>query len=607
MRRILPVLLLVLCAGPALPQTATRVVHAIAMHGEPKYGPDFRNFDYVNPSAPRAGDVRFGAIGTFDSFNPFILRGLPAAAVSLTFEALTVGSNDEPFTRYCLICETMEIPEDRSWITFNLRPQARFHDGSPITPDDVIWTFQTLIQSGHPRFRSYYADVERVERVGERGVRFTFRGTENREMPLIIGELPILSRAYWANRDFSRTTLEAPLGSGPYRIESHEAGRFVVLRRVDNWSRGLPVNVGRFNFETIRYDYYREPNVALEAFKAGEYDIRQENRAQAWAQSYDSPARAQGLYRLEEIPEQRTSGMQAFGMNLRRALFRDVALRQAIILAYDFETANRQLFFGAYVRTRSYFDGGELAARGLPSPEELEILNRFRGRVPEQVFTAEYNPPRTPGTGPEGWRDNRREATQILTRAGYRVQNNRLMTPQGQPVTFEIMLVAGDGFERIALPFVQNLRTLGIEVTIRNVDVAQYQRRFDEFDYDMAVFVFGQSESPGNEQRDYWRGDRAAVPGSSNYAGIADPAIDELVELVVAAPSREALVARTRALDRVLQWSHYMVPNWHTAVDRVAFWDRFARPSVTPRSGFDWTVWWVDPARDAALRARRGR
>jgi len=595
-------------AAPAQPAQRTVTSYALAMHGDVKYPAGFRHFEYADPNALKGGDVRFAAIGSFDSFNGFILRAQPAAGSGLLYDTLTVGSQDEPFTRYCLICETMEVPEDRSWITFNLRADARFNDGSPLTADDVIWTFQTLMTSGHPAYRSYYADVDRVERVGERGVRFVFKSSENRELPLIVGELVVMSRAWWQNRQFDRPNLEVPLGSGPYRVDSFEAGRYVVYRRVANyWAANHPTRVGQFNFDTMRYDYYRDQTIAREAFKAGAYDIRPENQALAWATGYQGPALEQGLIRMEAIPVTRVAGMQGWAVNLRRPQFQDRRVRQALLYAYDFETANRTLFYGAYTRTRSYFDNSELAARGLPSPEELAILEPLRAQLPAEVFTTEFQPPRTPGTGIEGWRENRRIAARLLTEAGWRVQNQRLVNAQGQELSFEILL-SDQQFERVALPFVENLRALGINARIRTVDTAQYERRMEDYDFDMTIGLFPQSESPGNEQRDFWSSEAARVTGSRNIIGITNPAIDALVNLVVAAPDRAALVTRTRALDRALQWGIYLVPNWHLPADRVAYWDRFARPTAQQRRvGYDATLWWVDPQRDAALRARRGR
>jgi len=580
--------------------------HGIAMHGDLKYGPDFRHFDYANPAAPSGGEVRFHAVGTFDSFNAWILGGVPAGVGAVSLDTLMVSSADEPFSKYCLLCETIEVPADRSWITFHLRPQARFHDGKPVTADDVIWTFETIRTKGHPFFRSYYGSVQKVEKLDERSVKFSFADGTNRELPLIVGELPVFSKAWWSTRDFSRPSLEPQLGSGPYRIDTFEAGRFVTLRRVnDYWGRDLPVRRGHNNFDVMRYDWYRDPTVALEAFKAGEYDIRQENQALAWATRYQGPGLERGLYKKEEIAEERTSGMQGFVMNLRREPFRDPRVREALTYAFDFEWSNRQLFFDAYARTRSYFDNSELAARGLPSQEELALLEPFKAELPPRVFTEEYNPPKTDGSG--NLRDNLRVATRLLREAGWSVKDGNLVDAQGRQMRFDILLNQGGLFERIALPYIENLKRLGIQAQTRLVDTAQYQRRIEEFDFDMTVTVYGASESPGNEQRNYWSAAKADMVGGGNLAGIKSAAVDRIVEAIISAPDRASLVTRTRALDRVLQWSFLVVPHWHARVDRVAYWDRFDRPSVTPRVGYLPSVWWVDPQKDAALREKRAQ
>jgi microcin C transport system substrate-binding protein len=597
-------------AAPAAAQTlapGTGPRHAIAMHGDIKYPADFRNFDHVNPNAPKGGEVRFHAIGTFDSFNPWIIRGTANGLVGLTTETLMASSDDEPFTMYCLICRTVETPADRSWVEFELRPEARFHDGSPIEPEDVIWTLETLKTKGRPFYRSYYGDVVRAEKTGPRKVRFVFRNGENRELALIVGQIPVLPRKWWEGREFDRPLTEPPLGSGPYRIESFEMGRNAVLRRVaDHWARDLPTNRGRHNFDVLRYDWFRDPTVAHQSFIAGGFDLKMENIARVWATEYDVPAFRDGLFRKLEIPETRVAGMQAFVMNSRRRPFDDRRVRQALAHVFDYEWANRNLFFDAYVRTRSYFENSELAARGLPQGEELELLNRFRDRLPAEVFTTEYNPPKSDGSGQI--RDGLREATRLLREAGWRVVDGRLVDAQGRQMAFEFLIHQGQGgFERVINPFIQNLARLGIAARIRNVDVAQYQNRTDDFDFDVIVSGWGQSESPGNEQRDYWSSAKADQKASRNLAGIKDPAIDALIEAIIAAPDRASLVQRTRALDRALQWGHWVIPNWYTAVDRVAAWDRFAWPETNAKNGFDWTTWWIDPQRDAALRARRGR
>lgn len=591
-------------AGPA-DASAVTIGPAIAMHGDVKYGAGFQHFDYADPAAAKGGDVKLYGIGTFDSFNPFILRGLPAGVVGSTFDTLTVASADEPFTRYGLVAETIEVPADRSWVAFTLRPEARFHDGSPITIADVIFTFEILVQKGHPLYRSYYASVDKVEQVGERKVKFTFKAGENRELPLIVAELPVLSKKWWEGRDFEKTLLEPPLGNGPYKVEAFEAGRFVTLRRVpDYWAAKLAVNVGRNNFDTIRYDYYRDQTVALEAFKAGEYDIRLENSAKNWATGYDVPALKDGLIRKVELPEERVAPMQGLVFNTRRAIFRDRRVREALGYAFDFEWSNRTLFYGAYARTKSYFDNSELAARGLPEGEELKLLERFRGQVPEEVFTKPFVVPTTDGSGQ--WRDGQRAALRLLREAGWTAKDQRLVNAGGEPFSFEILL-SEPALERVALPYAENLRRLGIDARVRTVDTAQYQNRSDNFDFDMTVGVFAQSESPGNEQRDFWYSTKADVPGSRNLPGIKDPVVDQLVDLIIAAPDRASLVARTRALDRVLLWGFYLVPQYHNTVDRIAYWDRFAWPKVPSRRGFDLSLWWLDAGKDKALSAKGGR
>jgi microcin C transport system substrate-binding protein len=606
MRRI-ALLAAVLALSPAVhAQTPkTTVSHAFAIHGDVKYPADFKHYDYVNPDAPKGGEVKFPAPQTFDNLNPFILRGVPAAGSTAIYEALMARSGDEPATDYCQVCETIELPEDRSWATFTIRREARWHDGKPITPEDVIWTLETMKTKGHPRWRSYYANVAKTEKVGDRKVKFTFSGGENRELPGIIGEMPILPKHYWEKREFDKTTLEPPLGSGPYKIDALEAGRYIVLRRVpDYWGAKLAVNVGQNNFDTIRYDYYRDETVALEAFKAGQYDIRRENSAKNWASAYDIPQVKEGLIKREEIEDNSDRVMQGWFMNTRKPMFKDRRVREAIIYAFDFEWTNKNLFYGLYKRIDSYFGREELSARGLPKGEELAILEKFRDKLPPEVFTKAYAPPKTDGTG--NWRDNQRAATRLLTEAGWKVVNQRLVDPQGKPMSFEILL-DNPQFERITLPFVENLKRLGIEAQVRTVDVAQYTRRVEDYDFDMIVGLVGQSESPGNEQREYWSSAAAETKGAYNYAGISDPVVDQLIELVVSAPTRDTLVARTEALDRVLLWGHYVVPQFRLYKDWVASWDRFAHPATNPKIGYAPNTWWVDAQKDAALRQKRGQ
>jgi microcin C transport system substrate-binding protein len=573
--------------------------HGASMFGDLKYGPDFEHFEHADPNAPKGGSLTLSTIGTFDNLNPYILRGTAAAGVTLTFETLTTGSPDEPFSEYGLLAESIEIPEDRSWVAFTLRPEARWHDGQPVTVDDVIWTLETLKTKGHPFYRAYYANIVRAEADGERRVKMVFDGTVNRELPLIAGQMPVLPKHYFEGREFDRTTLEPVLGSGPYKISRVDPGRSIAYERVeDYWGADLPVNRGRYNFDQVRYEYFRDGNVALEAFKAGEYDFRSENSSRLWATAYTGPAFANGQIVREEVPNERGTGMQGFVFNTRRDMFRDPRTREALAYAFDFEWTNENLFYGQYERTDSYFSNSELASEGLPSEAELALLAPFRDQLPEEVFTQAYEPPSS--AVPGGLRANLRKALELLQEAGWEVRDGRMVDREtGQPFSFEILLNSPE-FERIAGPFVQNLQRLGIEAQVRTVDTAQYQERTDQFDFDMITNVWGQSESPGNEQRDFWSSESADIPGSRNLAGIKDPVVDHLIDKIITAASREDLVTATHALDRVLLWGHYVIPHWHIRDERIAYWDKFARTDVNPRYGIDLFAWWVDPAKVAA-------
>jgi len=474
-----------------------------------------------------------------------------------------------------------------------------------MTPDDVVWTFEMLRAKGQPHYRSYYGDVTKVGKEGERGIRFYFKSAENRELPQILGEMPVLSKVYWSGRDFEKTTLDPPLGSGPYKIESLDPGRSITYRRVaDYWAADLPVNKGRYNVDVIRYDYYRDTTIALEAFKAGQYDVRSEISSKNWATGYDSPALRAGLIKKEEIPNELPSGMQGFGYNLRRSLFQDPRVREALAYAFDFEWSNKELFYGAYTRTRSYFDNSELAATGMPQGEELKILEKFRGRIPEAVFTTEYEPPKYDGSG--NIRDGLRAALKLLKEAGWAFKGEKLVNDEtGQPFEFEILLVQPE-FERIVLPFKKNLERMGINARVRTIDPAQYQKRMETFDYDMTVVGFGESLSPGNEQREFWGSQAADEQGSNNLLGIKNPVIDELIEELIRAPDRPSLVAHTRALDRVLQYGYYVIPNYHLSAFRVAYWDKFRRPAISPKYAVGLDTWWVDPSAEQSVEAKKG-
>jgi microcin C transport system substrate-binding protein len=583
-----------------VPAEAVQPSHGLAMHGDLQYGPGFTHFDYANPDAPKGGLLRLAAIGNYDSLNPFILKGQPASGISLVYDTLMAQSSDEPFSEYGLIAASVEVPKDRSWVIFNLRPEAHFHDGSPITADDVIYSLETLKTKGHPFYRSYYAGVESAEKLGPLRVKFSFANGENRELSLVAGQMPVLSKAYWQQHDFSKTTLTPWLSSGPYRISKVDPGRSITYQRVeDYWGRDLPVNKGRYNFDTIRFDYYRDATVALQALKGGEYDLRQETISKNWATAYDFPALKDGRFKKEAIPNQNPSGMQGFLFNTRRAIFKDPRVRRALAYAFDFEWTNKNLFYGAYKRTTSYFANSELASSGLPSVAERAILAPFAAQLPKEVLTEAYTVPSSDGSANN--RRNLRTAARLLKQAGWVVKKGKLVNKEtGQPLRFEILLVQ-PAFERVVLPFVRNLKRLGIEVSVRTVDSTQYQNRIDGFDFDMVVTSIGQSLSPGNEQRDMWLSSRAAVKGSRNLAGIADPVVDALVEQVITAPDRQSLVDRTRALDRVLLWGHYVIPQWHLQSDRVAYWDKFSRPARSAKYGLGIIdTWWAKGAADRA-------
>ena len=578
--------------------------HAIAMHGEPKYPAGFRHFEYANPDAPKGGTFRTAARGSYDTFNPFNGKG-NAAGGGMPVESLLTSSDDEPFSEYGLLAESLEWPEDRSWAVFHLREEARWHDGRPVTVEDVIFSLETLKGKGSPFFRYYYGDVAKAEAVGPRSVRFTFSGTVNRELPLIVGQMPILPKHYWENRDFAATTLEPPLGSGPYRVRDFEPGRHVELERVgDYWGRDLAVNRGRNNFDRIRTDYYRDETAVREALKSGEIDYRRENTAKSWALDYDIAAVRDGRLRKETVRHERGAGMQAFVMNARREVFRDRKVREALAYAFDFEWTNRNLFYGQYTRTASYFANSELASSGLPEGRELELLEPHREGLPPEVFSEPYRVPTTDGGGRP--RANLARALELLGEAGWTVRDFELVhEATGRTMSFEIMLVS-PAFERVCLPFVRNLKRLGITARLRLVDQSQYIQRLRTRDYDMIVAGWGQSDSPGNEQRDFFGSDAADRASSRNYAGVADPVVDALIESLISAPDRKELVFRTRALDRVLLHGHWVIPNWHINADRILYWDKFGRPAEVPTGGVDTDFWWYDPAKAAALARNQG-
>ena len=588
--------------------------HGLSLFGELKYPEGFKHFDYVNAKAPKGGAVRMVAFGTFDNFNEVVagLKGSIAMGVGMISDTLLVSSLDEVSTEYGLIAEAVSHPPDFASTTFRLRAEARFHDGKPITVEDVIFSMEAY-KKHSPAMAAYYRHVVKVEKTGEREVTFVFDGPGNREMPVILGQLNVLPKHWWegtdANgkkRDIGAQTLEPPLGNGAYRIKEFVAGRTVVYERVkDYWGKDLPVNIGRDNFDEMRFEYFRDSTVALEAFKADVVDWRSENSAKNWATAYDFPAVKDKRVLLEEFPIRNRGIMQAFTFNTRREKFKDPRLRRAFNFAYDFEEMNKQIFFGQYKRISSYFDGTELASSGLPQGQELEILEKVRDKVPAEVFTTPYTNP--VGGNPENVRANLREATRLLREAGFEIRNQRLVNAKtGEGLSVEI-LTEDPNAERFILFYKPSLERLGITVTVRTVDDPQYENRLRNWDFDMIVASWPESLSPGNEQRDFWGSPAADTAGSRNYVGIKNPAVDALIERVIFAKDRDELVAATRALDRVLLWNHYVVPQFTHDKQRSARWDRFSRPDPLPKyaaAAFP-TVWWWDAEKAAKTGTRQ--
>jgi microcin C transport system substrate-binding protein len=599
-------------ARPARAQgAAPQWRHGLSQFGDLKYPAGFKHFAYVNPQAPKAGAVRLGALGTFDNFNQVVagVKGLLAAAAGTICDTLMVPALDESGAYYGLIAEAVSHPADFASASFRLRAGARHHDGKPITVEDVIFSFEAY-KKNNPFIGAFYRDVARVEQSGEREVTFTMASPGNQEMPVILGQLRILPKHWWEGsdssgkkRDITATTLEPPLGNGAYGIKEFVPGRMVVYARAkDYWAKDLNVAIGRDNFDEIRYEYFRDPTIALEAFKADHADWRIENSAKNWATAYDFPAVKEKRVVLEEFPQRDRGIMRAFAFNTRRDKFKDARVRRAFNLAFDFEEMNKQFFHGQYKRINSYFEGTELAASGLPQGEELKILEPLRDKVPPEVFTKPYVNP-VGGTA-EHMRANLREGMRLMKEAGYEVRDHKQVDPRtGEPLSVEILNVTSDpmGSERFILFYKPALARLGIDVTVRNVDDVQYENRLHNFDFDIIIATWPQSLSPGNEQRDLWSSQAADTPSARNYVGIKNPAVDALIERVIFAKSRGELIAATRALDRVLLWNHYVVPQFADDKLRAARWNRFGRPARLPEYGgaaFP-AVWWWDAEKAA--------
>ena len=578
----------------------TTVSHGISLYGDMKYGPDFRKFDYVNPNAPKGGTLVQGSSVSFDTLNPYTLKGTAASGLGLMYDSLMVGSADEPSTHYGLIARSIEYPADRSFAIFHLDPRARFQDGTDITADDVVFSFNILIEKGSPVYRQYYAQVDKVEALDDLTVRFDFKPGNNRELPMIVADLAIMPKHYWEGRDFSKTTFDIPVGSGAYKIQSIEAGRRITYERVkDYWAADLPVNRGSNNFDTIRYDTYRDLDVERQAFFAGEYLVRSEHSSREWNTAYNTPAVQNGKIKKEFLPDNLPNGMQAYVFNTRKPLFSDRRVREALQYAFDFEWLNRAMFYGAYKRNVSYFANSELAATGLPTGEELGILKGFKSKLPPELFT---EPPYLPNFDPpNGRREALRHSIKLLQEAGWELRDQQLINSKtGQPFRFEL-IIRQPGLEKIALVLKARLRQLGVTLDIRLIDTGQWINRIQAYDFDMTTFWWQQSLSPGNEQQIFWSSSAANQPGTRNFAGISDPVIDELIGLVIDADNRETLVQRVRALDRVLQWGFYVIPQYYLGGDRMAYWDVFGRPDTVPLKGTSVMTWWIDPEKSRKL------
>ncbi len=580
-----------------------KVSHALTLGDAPKYPAGFKQLDYVNANAPKGGELKLSTPSGFDSLNPYIPKGDEAPGLGMLYETLMASPPDDDLSEYGLIAETVEVPEDLSWIVFNLRAEAKWANGKPITADDVVWSFEQIKANGEPMYQLYFANVQKAEVLSPRKVKFSFSGPKNRELPQIIGQLPVLQKADWEKRGFDKVTMEKWEGSGPYRIESVEPNRTIVYaRRNDWWAKDLPLNKGRYNFDRIRYDVYRDQTIAREAFKSGQYDFRGENSGREWATFYEFPAVQQGLVKKEMVKHERPGSMLGFIFNTRRDKFRDVRVRRALMLAWDFEWVNKNLAHDAYYRPSSYFDNSEFAAKGTPSPEELKLLEPLRDKLPKEVFGPAWTAPVSDGSGQD--RKNLREAAALLKEAGWQVKDGKLVDAKGAPFVLEFLL-QDPSYERMAAPWVQSLQRLGVTLTMRAVDSAQYVSRLRSFDYDVVYSGWGQSNSPGNEQRSYFSSQAADNPGGRNLPGIKDPAADVLIDKVVQAQSRAELKIAVQALDRVLTWGHYIVPTFGLNADRIAYWDKFGKPEKYPKNGVDFMAWWIDPAKAQKLSNSR--
>ena len=604
MKRTLSTFVIALAlAAPA----AAEPRHGLSTFGELKYKPDFKHFDYVNPQAPKGG--RISGVGTqsFDSFNPFILKGDKALGLTLMFDTLMERAEDEPDGYYGLLAQSVDVAADKKSVTFKLRPEAKFSDGTPVTAGDVAWTFETLKTKGHPSYAIQMRDIVKAEAIDRATVRFTFQGDQIRDLPLIAASLNVLPKALFADRNFEDTTLVPFVGSGPYAIEDHKQGTFVLYkRRVDYWAKDLAVNRGRYNFDELRFESFRDRNSEIEALKSGVMDFREEFTAKDWVTAYEIPAVKDGRMQRLTLPDDRPSRTQGFFINTRREKFADPRVRRALDLAFDYEWTNKNLFYDLYTRTESYFENSDMKAKGKPDAAELALLEPHRAKLPPAVFADVYLPPKTDGSGND--RRTLREAQKLLHEAGWKLDpaaktGTVVKNDKGQTLDVEL-LINSPTFERILGPYVRQMQAIGIKASIRIVDSAQYERRVKVYDYDVIVSRFAMSLTPGNELRTYFSSESAASEGSRNLAGVKDPVVDALVETVIAAKSRAEVLTATRALDRVLRANHYWVPHWYKGSHHLAYWNKYARPPVKAKYGLGVIdTWWYDPAKAATVRA----
>ena len=582
------------------PAILAQKMHGLAMHGLPKYKNDFTHLDYVNPNAPKGGALRYGVYGSYDNLNRIAFKGRRAAGLGYINDTLMRRVWDEAFTLYGLIAEFAEMPEDRSYVTFYLNTKARFHDGSPITREDVLFSLETFQTKGTPNQKKTYGKVVKTELVGDNGIKMIFVNNEDKELPLVIaGFLPIVSKSYYENLDVTKTFLNIPVGSGPYKITEVDAGRRIVYSRVnDYWAKDLPVNKGQYNFETLIYDYYKDSNVLLEAFKVGEYDYRREYNAKRWLTSYEFTAVDRGEVTLTEMKNDRPTGMNALVMNSRKKIFQNSRVREALSYAYDFEWINKIIYNNAYTRTNSYFENSPLASNGLPSKKELEYLNQWKEELPNEVFTKTYQAPITDGSGL--LRENLKIAKKMFEEEGWLIKNGKLMK-NGEEFIFEFLIVS-PSLEKLALAFQKNLETLGITMNVRTVDSSQYSGRLLKYDFDMISNTWRVSLSPGNEQQFYWGSEVGKSDGSKNYAGVDSPVVDFLIEKLIGAISRKELTAVVHALDRVLLWGHYVIPMHHSGIDRIGYWNFLEFPDPIPLYGIVIESWWSNQEKAKLLK-----